>query len=147
MKIALGSDHAGAALKKVIKEHLENKGNYCIDYGANDECRVDYPDVVPPVVEAIREMNADLGILICGTGIGMSIAANKHKQISAALCGDTYSAAFARAHNNANIITLGSRVLGEGLALAIVDTFLESTFEGGRHSIRVDKIRKFENNK
>ncbi len=146
MKIALGSDHAGFALKSAIKEHLEGKGLCCYDYGAFDEKSVDYPDQVPAVVDAVRGRNADLGVLICGTGIGMSIAANKHKGIRAALCGDTYSAVYARAHNDANIITLGSRVMGVGLALVIVDAFLESSFEGGRHSQRVDKIRKFENN-
>lgn len=147
MNIALGSDHAGFALKAAIKEHLEAKGVCCNDYGAFDETSVDYPDQVPAVVDAVRERNAELGILICGTGIGMSIAANKHQGIRAALCGDTFSAVYARAHNDANIITLGSRVVGVGLALVIVDAFLESSFEGGRHSLRLDKIRNFENNK
>lgn len=140
MKIGLGSDHAGFQLKKTIADYLDSSGMVYEDFGAFDENSADYPDIAALVADAVKSDQCSCGILICGTGIGMSIAANKHKGIRAALCGDTFSARYAREHNNANIITMGSRVIGSGLALAIVDTYLKSSFEGGRHCRRIEKI-------
>jgi ribose 5-phosphate isomerase B len=140
LKIALGSDHAGFQLKQTIADHLSSAGTVYEDFGVFAENSVDYPDQAALVAGAVKSDRCSCGILICGTGIGMSIAANKHKGIRAALCGDTFSARYAREHNNANILTLGSRVIGSGLALAIVDTYLKSSFEGGRHNRRIEKI-------
>jgi len=140
MAIALGSDHAGFALKKLIGEHLEAKGMEVADFGTFSESSVDYPDIALPLIAAVAAGDYPLGILVCGTGIGMTIAANKYPGIRAALCGDTFSARCAREHNDANILTLGARVVGPGLALAIVDAFLESSFQGGCHQRRLEKI-------
>jgi ribose 5-phosphate isomerase B len=140
LKIALGSDHAGFQLKQTIADHLSSAGTVYEDFGVFAENSVDYPDQAALVAGAVKSDRCSCGILICGTGIGMSIAANKHKGIRAALCGDTFSARYAREHNNANILTMGSRVIGSGLALAIVDTYLKSSFEGGRHNRRIEKI-------
>ncbi|MDU1443226.1 MAG: ribose 5-phosphate isomerase B [Clostridium cochlearium] len=145
MKIALGSDHAGLKLKKEIMKHLEGKDIEFKDFGTNTEESCDYPDYAKEVANQVANKNYDLGILICGTGIGISIAANKVPGIRAALCSDTFSAHSAREHNNANILALGERVVGVGLALDIVDTFLFSEFQGGRHKRRVDKISDIEN--
>lgn len=145
MKIALGSDHAGLKLKKEIMKHLEGKDIEFKDFGTNTEESCDYPDYAKEVANQVANKNYDLGILICGTGIGISIAANKVPGIRAALCSDTFSAHSAREHNNANILALGERVVGVGLALYIVDTFLSSEFQGGRHKRRVDKISDIEN--
>ncbi|MBE6065509.1 ribose 5-phosphate isomerase B [Clostridium cochlearium] len=145
MKIALGSDHAGLKLKKEIMKHLEGKDIEFKDFGTNTEESCDYPDYAKEVANQVANKNYDLGILICGTGIGISIAANKVPGIRAALCSDTFSAHSAREHNNANILALGERVVGVGLALDIVDTFLSSEFQGGRHKRRVDKISDIEN--
>lgn len=145
MKIALGSDHAGLKLKKEIMEHLKGKDIEFKDFGTNTEESCDYPDYAKEVANQVANKNYDLGILICGTGIGISIAANKVPGIRAALCSDTFSAHSAREHNNANILALGERVVGVGLALDIVDTFLSSEFQGGRHKRRVDKISDIEN--
>ncbi len=140
MKIALGSDHAGFQLKQTIADHLGSAGIVYEDFGVFAENSIDYPDQAALVAGAVKSDQCSCGILICGTGIGMSIAANKYKGIRAALCGDTFSARYAREHNNANILTMGSRVIGSGLALAIVDTYLKSSFEGGRHNRRIEKI-------
>jgi ribose 5-phosphate isomerase B len=145
LKIALGSDHAGLKLKKEIMKHLEGKDIEFKDFGTNTEESCDYPDYAKEVANQVANKNYDLGILICGTGIGISIAANKVPGIRAALCSDTFSAHSAREHNNANILALGERVVGVGLALDIVDTFLSSEFQGGRHKRRVDKISDIEN--
>lgn len=145
MKIALGSDHAGLKLKKEIMKHLEGKDIEFKDFGTNTEESCDYPDYAKEVANQVANKNYDLGILICGTGIGISIAANKVPGIRAALCSDTFSAHSSREHNNANILALGERVVGAGLALDIVDTFLSSEFQGGRHQRRVDKISDIEN--
>lgn len=146
MKIALGSDHAGLKLKKEIIEHLKGKDIEFKDLGTDTEESCDYPDYAKKVAIQVADKNYDLGILICGTGIGISIAANKVPGIRAALCSDTFSAHASREHNNANILALGERVVGVGLALDIVDTFLNSEFQGGRHQRRVDKISDIENN-
>ena len=142
--IAIGSDHGGFELKEHIKKHLEELGLEYKDYGTYNEDSVDYPDCAVPVCSAIQDGEADMGILICGTGIGISIAANKHKGIRAALCGDVYSAKMTKVHNNANVICLGGRVTGRELAFMIVDTWLEAEFEGGRHNARIEKIHKIE---
>ncbi|MGI6114564.1 ribose 5-phosphate isomerase B [Luoshenia tenuis] len=142
--IALGSDHAGFPLKEVVRKYLEEQQIPFKDYGCFNTDSVDYPDQALKVAQAIVAGEADRGILICGTGIGISISANKVPGIRAALCGDVYSAKYTRLHNDANILAMGDRVLGEGLALEIVKTFLETKFEGGRHQRRVDKIAQIE---
>ena len=142
--IALGSDHGGFELKEHIKEYLTQKGIEYKDYGTYNEGSVDYPDCAAPVCEAVQKKTADCGILVCGTGIGISIAANKHKGIRAALCSDVYSAKMTKQHNNANIICMGGRVIGRELAFMIIDAWLETEFEGGRHADRVAKIHKIE---
>ena len=142
--IAIGGDHGGSELKEHIKKHLDEIGEEYKDYGTYSEESVDYPDCAAPVCKAIQDKTADKGILICGTGIGISIAANKHKGIRAALCSDVYSAKMTKQHNNANIICLGGRVTGRELAFMIVDTWLNTEFEGGRHEARIEKIHKIE---
>ncbi|MGI5977888.1 MAG: ribose 5-phosphate isomerase B [Oscillospiraceae bacterium] len=144
MMLAIGSDHGGFALKEEIKKHLDEKGVAYKDFGAFTEESCDYPDIAEPVARAVAAGEFENGILICGTGIGMSMSANKVKGIRAALCGDCFSAEFTRRHNDANILTLGARVLGPGLALKIVDTFLDTPFEGGRHARRIAKIADIE---
>ncbi len=140
MRIALAADHAGVELKATLLEHLRTQGHEVSDMGAYDSTSVDFPDYALPLADAVATAEVEFGILICGTGIGMCMAANKRPGARAALCGDTFSARSTRAHNNANILCLGSRVVGAGLALAIVDAFLGGEFEGGRHQRRVDKI-------
>lgn len=144
MRIALGSDHAGFTLKELIGEHLAAMAAESTDFGTFCENSVDYPDIALPLIEAVAAGEFELGILVCGTGIGMTIAANKFPGIRAALCGDTFSARCAREHNNANVLTLGARVIGAGPALEIVEVFLESSFKKGRHSRRVEKIALIE---
>lgn len=145
MKIALGSDHAGFPLKELIREHLIAKKVEVTDFGTFSEGSVDYPDIALPLIKTVAAGEFPAGILVCGTGIGMTIAANKYPGIRAALCGDTFSARCAREHNNANVLTLGARVTGPGPALEIVDIFLNSSFQGGRHSRRLKKITFIEN--
>jgi len=145
MKVAIGSDHAGFKLKEIIKKHLEEKGFQIIDKGAYSEDRVDYPIFGEAVAKSILDGEADKGIVICGTGIGISISANKVKGIRAALCVNEYMARMAIRHNNAHILALGARVLGEDLAKSIVDAFFSEHFEGGRHEVRVELIHKIEN--
>ena len=142
--IAIGSDHGGYALKQAIMKHLEKKGLEYKDYGTYTEDSCDYPIYGEAVARAVSAGECERGIVICGTGIGISMAANKVKGVRAALCGDCYSAEFPRLHNDANILALGARVVGEGLALKIVDTFLETGFEGGRHARRVALISEIE---
>ena len=144
MKIALGSDHGGIELKRVIIKHLENKGIEMKDFGTYTEESCDYPDFALKVAEEVAAKNYDFGILICGTGIGISISANKVPGIRAALCHDTFSAHATREHNDANILAMGGRIVGPGLALDIVDAFLNAKFEGGRHERRVNKITEIE---
>ena len=140
VKVGIGSDHGGYELKESIKEYLTEEGIQFIDYGTNSLESVDYPDYGRAVAEAVINKEVDKGILICGTGIGISITANRIKGIRCALCTDSYSAKMSRMHNNANILALGGRVLGVGLALDIVKTFLDTEFEGGRHERRINKI-------
>ncbi len=142
--IALGSDHGGYALKLEIQKHLDEQGVAYQDFGAHSEESCDYPVYAEQVGKAVAAGEYELGILICGTGIGISIAANKVHGVRAALCHDCYSAEFTRRHNNANILTLGGRVIGVGHALKIVDIFLNTEFEGGRHARRVDLISEIE---
>lgn len=144
MKIAIGSDHGGFNLKKIIKEHLESKGIDVMDLGTHSLDSVDYPDYGKAVGETVAAGEADCGILICGTGIGISLAANKVNGIRAAVVSDTFSARMAKEHNNANVLALGERVVGPGLALDLVDAWLEADFEGGRHERRVNKITAVE---
>ena len=146
MKLAIGSDHGGFRLKEAIKTHLLAHDYEVTDFGTESEDSCDYPDFALPVAEAVAKGEYDRGILICGTGIGIGIVANKVKGVRAALCHDTFSAEACRNHNDANILTMGERIVGEGLALKIVETFLNSDFEGGRHQRRVDKIKALEEN-
>lgn len=146
MKIAIAADHGGYELKEKIKAHLDENGFEYTDFGTFSTDSVDYPDYAHLVCAALQKDEAALGILVCGTGIGMSLTANKHKGIRAACCSDTYSARLTRMHNDANVICLGGRVVGDGLAMDIVDEFLNTKFEGGRHQRRVDKIMSYENN-
>ncbi len=134
--IAIGSDHAGYGLKQAVMAHLKEKGLEYRDYGTYSEASCDYPDFAEAVSQAIICGEADRGILICGTGIGISIAANRHREIRAALCGDCFSAEATRQHNDANVLAMGARVVGEGLALKIVDTFLETPFSNGANHVR-----------
>ena len=142
--IAIGSDHAGYALKCEMIKHLEEKGVEFIDCGCNGES-VDYPDIAEKTCEKVTSGEADKAILICGTGVGISISANKIKGIRAALCGDWYSAKYTRLHNDANVLCMGGRVIGPGTAEEIVRVFLSTEFEGGRHAARVDKMMALEN--
>jgi ribose 5-phosphate isomerase B len=144
MKIAVGCDHAGYNLKLEVVKHLESKGYEVKDYGTYVKEACDYSEYAELVAEAVINKAADKGILICGTGIGISIAANKVPGIRAAHCTDTFSAHSCRQHNDVNILALGERVTGAGLALDIIDSFLSTEFEGGRHAIRVNKIVNIE---
>ncbi len=145
MKIALGCDHGGLNLKSLIKDHLLEAGHEVVDFGTNTPDSCDYPLIAEPLAHAVADGECERGILICGTGIGIGIAANKVKGIRAALCHDTFSARASRNHNNANILTMGERIIGPGLALDIVDVWLNSDFEGGRHERRVAQIGDIEN--
>ncbi|WP_214779805.1 ribose 5-phosphate isomerase B [Exiguobacterium sp. s22] len=144
MKIAIGADHGGFNLKKEIVALLEDLGHEYKDFGTHSADSIDYPDVAIPVAEAVAAGEFDRGILICGTGIGIGIAANKVKGIRAALVHDSFSAKATRQHNDSNIMTMGERVIGPGLALDLVTTWLDTDFEGGRHSNRVDKMSAYE---
>ena len=139
--IAIGSDHGGYALKCAVIEHLKKRGLEYKDFGCFSDASCDYPDIAKPVAHAVSDGECERGILICGTGIGISITANKVKGIRAALCSDCFSAEATRQHNDANILAMGARVLGEGLALKIVDTFLDTPFSNDpRHIRRIGKI-------
>lgn len=144
MKIALGADHGGIHLKETIKIFLTEQGFEVTDFGTHSEESVDYPDIAELVAKAVAAGEYDRGILICGTGIGIGIAANKVKGIRAALCHDCFSAKASREHNDANILTMGERVIGPGLALSIVDIWVHTEFSGGRHARRVAKITNLE---
>ncbi len=145
MLIAIGSDHAGLSLKKEIAAHLEELGYETKDYGTYTADSCDYPVYGEAVGRAVASGQCSLGVLVCGTGIGISMAANKVKGVRAAVCSDTFSAEMTRRHNDANIIAVGARVVGSGLALAIVDAFLGAEFEGGRHARRVALMSDIEN--
>jgi ribose 5-phosphate isomerase B len=144
MKVAVGSDHAGFALKEVIKEYLKTFPVEVEDFGAFSPEPVDYPDVAQKVAEAVSRQSVDRGILICGTGIGMCMSANKFPGVRAALCHEPVSAYFSRAHNDANVLTMGGRIVGSELAKGIVKIWLEQAFEGGRHARRVEKMKAFD---
>ncbi len=141
--LAIGSDHAAASLRVAVKEYLDAKGYAYIDCGT-DEAPSDYPVIAKKVCAEIAQGNADMGILLCGTGIGMCMTANKCKGIRAAVCSESYSARFTRLHNDANVLCMGARVVGAGLAAEILDAFLETKFEGGRHQRRVDMMMELE---
>lgn len=142
--ITVGCDHAAFELKKKVIAHLEEKGWSVIDVGTDSADSCDYPVFARAVCENVQNGVTDLGILICGTGIGMSMAANKFKGIRAAACSDTFSARLTRQHNNANVLCFGERVIGMGLACDLVDQFIETDFEGGKHQRRVDMITAIE---
>ena len=142
--IAIACDHAALDLKAELINHLEAQGFKCEDYGTYTKDSCNYPDYAKKVCTAVREKKQDLGILVCGTGIGMSMCANKHRGIRAAVCGDTYSAKMTRCHNDANVLCIGARVTGSCLALDILDSFLGAEYEGGRHAIRVEMMEKIE---
>ncbi len=144
MKIAIASDHGGFRLKSVIVDYLQKSGFEYEDFGAYNESSCDYPDYALKVAEKVAAKDFNFGILICGTGIGIGIAANKVPGVRAALCHDTFSAHACREHNDANILTMGERVVGQGLALDIVDIFLKTEFEGDRHQRRINKISDIE---
>lgn len=144
--IAIGCDHAALRLKNGIIEHLRKRGFEVKDFGCFEAKSVDYPEYAAAVAHAVSGGECEKGILICGTGIGMSMAANKVKGIRCAVCGDTFSARATREHNDANILALGERVIGEGLALEIVDVFVDTAFSGdARHVRRINKIADIEN--
>lgn len=144
MKIGIANDHSSVELKNEIVNHLEKMGHTMINFGTNTTESVDYPDYALPVTKAILDKEVDRGILICGTGLGISLSANKVKGIRAGVCSDTFTAKMARKHNNCQIIAFGSRVVGIELAKEIVDSFISSEFEGDRHQRRVDKIMAIE---
>lgn len=143
MKVAIGSDHAGFLLKEKLKTYLQDKGFKVIDFGAYSEERADYPDFAHPVAKSVETKEVDFGLIMCGTGNGINMAANKHKGIRAALCWNPEIAALARQHNDANILTLPARCITEEEAVKIVDIFFSTAFEGGRHTDRVNKISVF----
>lgn len=140
MKIAVGSDHGGFELKQFIAELLNSLGHSVVNLGCDSNESVDYPDFADQVCETVLSGEAHYGILVCGTGIGMSMAANRRSNIRAALCHDEYTARLSREHNNANVLCLGDRVLGKGVAGGIVKTWLDTPFGGGRHQRRIDKF-------
>lgn len=146
-KIFIGADSAGFALKEEIKGYLISKGYEVVDKGTDSDASCHYPIFANAVCEEVKKAPDEVfGILICGTGIGMSMCANKHNGIRAALCGDTFSARMTRLHNNANVLCMGARVIGSCLATDILDAFLDNPFEGGRHAVRVDMMTEIEKN-
>ena len=144
MKIAIGNDHVAVEMKNHIIQYLEKKGYTVVNFGTDSAERTDYPIYGERVARAVASGDCDLGVLICGTGIGISLAANKVKGIRAAVCSEPYSARLTRQHNNANIIAFGARVVGEAMAEMIVDEFLNAKFEGGRHQARIDMLSAIE---
>jgi ribose 5-phosphate isomerase B len=145
MMIYIGSDHAGFQLKEALQAHVKGQGHSVVDLGTfSDVNKVDYPDIAREVAEKVRDNKGSLGVLICGTGIGVAIAANKMNGIRAANVHDTTEARYARLHNDANVVTVGPRTTGVETAKDIVDTFLSTAFEGGRHEARVAKIKAIE---
>ena len=139
-KVVLASDHAGFGLKEIIKEHLSGRGLTLVDLGTDSTQSVDYPDYARKVCEAVLTGSTVKGILICGTGLGMSMVANRHQGIRGALCHDHFTARAARSHNDSNVLILGGRILGTDLAREIVDTWLDTRFEGERHLKRINKF-------
>ncbi len=143
--IALASDHAGFELKEKVAAYLKERGTEFVDLGTYSGTSVNYPDYAEKLCNEILSGKAEKGILVCGTGIGMSMAANKFKGIRAAVCSEVFSARLTRQHNDANVICFGARVIGEGTAMDIVDAFLDTEFEGGKHKTRIDMISALEN--
>ena len=146
-KVIIGCDHAGYNLKLQVLEHLKEKGVEFVDVGTNSPESCHYPEIAHAVCTKVQAGEAPVGILICGTGIGMSMAANKHLGIRAACCSDTFSARLTREHNDANVLCFGERVIGAGLAMDLVDAFLDAEFMGGKHATRVDMFMAFEENR
>lgn len=144
MILAIGSDHGGFELKEELKKHLEERKIGYKDFGCHSTQSVDYPDIAKEVARAVVNGEYELGLLCCGTGIGISMAANKVKGVRAACCSDYFSAKYTRLHNNANILCMGGRVVGAGLACELLDVFMDTEFEGGRHAKRVAKIADIE---
>ena len=144
MKLAMGCDHGGYALKELLKEHLTEQGHQVVDCGTDSADSCDYPDFGAAAARAVADGRCERGIVVCTTGIGISIAANKVRGIRCALCGDPLSAEMTRRHNDANMLALGAGMVGPNLARRIVDVFLSTPFEGGRHQRRVDKITALE---
>lgn len=140
MRVAIGADHAGYEMKNLVGEVLRKLGHEVEDLGTHSSASVDYPDVAQKLAEAVSTGRFDRGVLVCGTGIGMAIAANKIPAVRAASCSDPFSARMARAHNDANVLTLGARVVGSGVAREVVEAFFGTAFEAGRHLRRVEKI-------
>lgn len=144
MRIAIGSDHAGFELKEQVRAHLESRGHDVVDVGTNGSASVDYPDFAKQVGETVAKAEADFGVLVCGSGLGMAIAANKVAGVRAVQVMDAEMAKMSRLHNDANVVTLAGRYLEPEQAGEIVDMFLSTAFEGGRHQRRIDKITKLE---
>ena len=140
MKIAMGNDHSAVEMKTVIREYVEGKGYEVIDFGTNTSESCDYPEYGEKVGRAVASGEADYGIAICGTGIGIGIAAGKVKGVRVCTCSEPYSARLSRMHNNTNVLTFGARVVGTEMAKMIVDEWLDNTYEGGRHERRIEKI-------
>jgi ribose 5-phosphate isomerase B len=145
MKIAVGCDHAGVELKREIIALLKKAGAEVLDFGTDDETSVDYPDFGAKAASTVSKGETARGVLICGTGLGMCIVANKFKNVRAALCHDVYSARMSRLHNDSNVLVMGGRVIGKGLAAEILDVWLKTPYEGGRHDRRLQKISDIEN--
>lgn len=142
-KIAIGSDHGGFLMKEYLKNELTKEGYNFVDFGTNSEESVDYPDIAHPLAESISEKKYEFGIIICGSGNGIQMAANKHRYVRAALCWDIEQTKLSRLHNDANILSLPGRYLDFNIAKQLVEIFLNTPFEGGRHKIRVEKISKY----
>ncbi len=142
--IALAADHGGYELKEAVRKHLDEQGVTYIDFGTNGPASVDYPDMAAPACKAVVNGECDKALLFCGTGVGISMAANKIKGIRACCCSDAFSAEYTRRHNDANALCMGGRVVGPGLACQLVDAFLSTEFEGGRHSARIAKLMALE---
>jgi ribose 5-phosphate isomerase B len=143
-RIALGADHAGFALKEALKAWLIDHGYQVLDYGTHSPEPVDYPDYASPVAEAVADQKVERGVLVCGTGIGMEITANKVPGVRAAVCSDLYTARMSREHNDVNVLTLGGRLMGQEMAVDMLKMWLETDFAGGRHQRRLDKISEVE---
>lgn len=142
--VVIGSDHGGYELKNILVDYLKSEGYEVLDVGTYSEDSIDYPDIADKLCAKITDGSCESGILVCGTGIGMNMCANKHKGIRAAQCHDTFSAKMTRQHNNANVLTMGGRVVGSELAKEIVHEFLTNEFLGGRHEVRVNKMMALE---
>jgi ribose 5-phosphate isomerase B len=140
MRVALGADHAGLPLIEPIRELLKAKGVAVVDFTPAPGQKVDYPDYAKKVAEALLSGQADRGVLVCGSGVGMAIAANRHKGIRAVCAGEAYTAKMSRLHNDCNVLCMGARIIGPGVAETLVDVFLSTEFEGGRHAARVAKL-------